>query len=525
MSKIITNEFRTKYNIDEDVCKSLDLMGYVKPMPVQDRVMEQVLGGHDLIVQSQTGSGKTAAFGIPIIHNLEVDENLPQVLVITPTRELAVQVCEELADIGRYKKIRCLPIYGKQPIHIQLRQLKQRVHVAVGTPGRIGDLIRKKHLNLEAIKYLVIDEADELLKRGFIDEVEAIISRVPSERTTLLFSATMPEEITSICEKYMERATRIEVESDQEPIDQIKQSWYEVSEDWKFLLLTRILDQQKPDSCIIFCKTRVKVDQLSDRLSRARFKCVSLHGDMAQKYRLRSISEFKDAKVPILVATDLAARGIHVDKLDLVVNYNVPQEDDSYVHRIGRTGRVGEKGEAITFVSEHDRKRWAEIIEFIGYKVPKGPDSLLADQSDSTKKPPRATHSQKEQSSESGKRVDKPKTTDKDSRGSAKSKEQNSSRGNDRNSKAKQPRNDKQHRDIMRIRINAGKKKKVRAGDILGALSNLPGITSEDIGIIDIQDGCSYIEVFNNKGQQVYDALPNTKVKGKDVTVKKVATK
>jgi ATP-dependent RNA helicase DeaD len=392
-------------------------------------------------------------------------------------------------------------------------------------------------LNLEAIKYLVIDEADELLKRGFIDEVEAIISRVPYDRTTLLFSATMPEAITSICNKYMENSTRIEVESDQEPIDQIKQSWYEVSDDWKFHLMIRLLDQQKPSSCIVFCKTRIKVDQLSDRLNKARYKCASLHGDMAQKYRLRSISEFKDGRVPILVATDLAARGIHVDKLDLVINYNVPQEDDSYVHRIGRTGRVGEKGEAITLVSEHDRKRWEEIQAFIGYQVPKGPDNMLSESSSTSrshsKKGPKmdesgmlvdeGRHNQNTTNKSSakvisGKDAKRDGRADKDRRRVKDERSRNVSRPNRQGAT-------KQHRDIMRIRINAGKKKKVRAGDILGAVSNLPGITSEDIGIIDIQDGCSYIEVFNNKGQLVYDALPNTKVKGKDVTVKKVVTK
>ncbi len=247
-----TNEFLKKYNIEPDVCKSLSLMGYNKPMPVQEKVIPHVLDGMDLIVQSNTGSGKTAAFGIPIVHEIELEETLPQVLVLTPTRELAVQICEELAEIGKYKKVRCLPIYGKQPIYIQLRQLKQRVHIAVGTPGRVSDLIKKKNLKLDAIKYLVIDEADELLKRGFWEEVEGIVKKIPLERSTLLFSATMPPQIEAICADYMRNPTRIEMESNQIPIDQIKQTWYEVSDDWKFKLLTNILDTLEPKKCMIF---------------------------------------------------------------------------------------------------------------------------------------------------------------------------------------------------------------------------------------------------------------------------------
>lgn len=475
-----TNEFRTKYNIDIDVCRSLDIMGYTRPTEVQDKVIQHILKGSDLIVKAQTGSGKTAAFGIPIINELEVEENLPQVLVLTPTRELAVQVCEEIAEIGKYKKIRSLPLYGKQAIHVQLRQLKQRVHVAVGTPGRVADLIRKKNLKLDAIKYLVIDEADELLKRGFLEEVEGIIKKLPSSRTTLLFSATMPLKIESICQEYMLNPIRIEVESNQIPIDQIKQSWYEVADDWKFKLLTNLLSELNPESCMIFCNTRTKVDQLAEKFKKGKYPCTALHGKMAQKYRLRAISDFKNGKVPYLIATDLVARGIHVDDLDLVINYNIPVDNENYIHRIGRTGRAGKKGEAISFVSSHDQKRWLEIQDSIGYKVPRGSDEKLL----------------KKEEIKQGKIKTNPKTRSK--------------------------KNEKRHTDITRIRITAGKKKKIRPGDILGAISNLPGVRSEDIGIIDIQDNCSFVEIFNNKGNIVLRELSKSTVKGKVVTVKMV---
>lgn len=479
MDKMTKNVFKDQFNISDEVCRALETMGYHQPMEVQARVIEDVQNGIDLIVRSKTGSGKTAAFGIPIVDMIETEENLPQVLVLTPTRELAVQVCEEMAEIGVYKMIRCLPIYGKQPIHIQLRQLKQRVHIIVGTPGRVADLIKRKNLKLEAIKYLVIDEADELLKRGFIDEVEGIIKRLPVERNTLLFSATMPDKIEAICNVYMHQPERIEVESEEEPIEEIKQTYLEVADDWKFMRLKEIIDTKNPYSCMIFCNTRAKVDQLISKLEIGHYSCTALHGAMAQNDRLRAIADFKEGQVQYLVCTDIAARGIHINKLDLVVNFNVPNEEENYVHRIGRTGRAGEKGEAITFVNVHDQRQWDVVQNFIGYKVPMNKEDYVTKVKENSK-----VNSQKK-SFEPKKRV-------------------------------------KKHEDITRIRINAGKKKKIRAGDILGAVSNLPGIQSEDIGIIDIQDTCSYIEIHNNKVDTVMIELAKTKVKGKTVTVKKM---
>ena len=477
MNNKTTNEFKMKYNISEEVCKGLNVLGYYKPTPVQGEVIPHILEEKDLIVQSQTGSGKTAAFGVPVVEQIDVDENLPQVLMLTPTRELAVQVCEEISNIGKYKKIRSLPIYGKQAIHVQLRQLKQRVHVVVGTPGRMADLIKKKHLKLDNIKYLVIDEADELLRRGFIEEVDGIINKIPTNPTTLLFSATIPEKIEDICSKYMTEPLRIEIKTDKVPINQINQKWYEVADDWKFLMLTKLVDNIKPDSCMVFCNTRRKADDVVKKLKQGKYSCAVLHGGLAQRDRLRAIDAFKNKDVNILVATDLAARGIHIDRLDLVINYNIPIDDENYVHRIGRTGRAGAKGEAISLVSVHDKKRWEEIQSYINYKVPKGNSDMLREVESPQKK-------------------------------NSKNKEQN--------------RRKKLHNDIDRIRINAGKKKKIRPGDVLGAVSNLPGIKSEDIGIIDIQDTCSYIEIFNKKGDIAMKGLEKTKVKGKKVTVKKI---
>jgi len=481
MNKPTENIFANKFGISDAVCKSLDIMGYHAPMPVQEQVIENVQKNQDLIVKSKTGSGKTAAFGIPIIDTLDVEENAPQVLVLTPTRELAVQICEELTNIGRYKMIRCLPLYGKQPLHIQLQQLKQRVHVAVGTPGRVADLIDRGNLKLDQIKYLVIDEADELLKTGFIDEIEDIIGQVPKQRTTMLFSATMPKQIKSICNNYMQNPVRIEIESDQAPIDEIKQSFFEISESQKYPKLKALILNLQPESCMIFCNTRAQVDEVADELQHDGISCAALHGAMDQKYRLKAINHFKEGDVTFLVATDLAARGIHIDHLDLVINYSIPYDTENYVHRIGRTGRAGEKGHAISFVCNEEYKSWDSVEEFIGYKVPKGSDKIFTE--NTHKKPV------------------------------------NPNRINER----KKELASKRHQDIGKLRINAGKKKKIRPGDVLGALSNLPGIESHDIGIIDIQDTCTYIEIHNNKINLVCSELAKTTVKGKIVTVKKVS--
>lgn len=469
-----TNDF-LKYGIEEDICNALDVLGYTKPMEVQEKVVPLVLAGKDLIVQSQTGSGKTAAFAIPICDQLILEENSPQVLVLTPTRELAVQVSEEIGHIGKFKKIRTLPVYGKQPVHIQIRQLNQRVHVVVGTPGRVSDLIARKHLDVSALRYLVIDEADELLKRGFIEEVEGIIKKLPSDKVTLLFSATMPEKIEAICSSYMNEPTRIEIESEVTTTDRIKQVWFEVSDDWKFNLMLKLIKAHQPHNCIIFCNTRDKADDMLQKLQRGKFNCGGLHGGMNQNDRLRIISSFKKGEITYLVATDLAARGLHVDRLDLVINYNVPLESENYVHRIGRTGRVNEDGLALSLVSEHEKTRWKELEKFLGYTIEKGDSDQLTQPTPEKK------------------------------------------------TKAPRPvglKSDQLNKDITRIRMNAGKNKKMRAGDILGAISQINGLTSEDIGIIDIQDSCSYVDILNKKGELVISELAKTTVKGKTVSVK-----
>ncbi|MBC7958829.1 MAG: DEAD/DEAH box helicase, partial [Vallitaleaceae bacterium] len=370
--------------------------------------------------------------------------------------------------------------HQRHPLRLQIRQLKQRVHVIVGTPGRVSDLITKKNLKVGNLKYLVIDEADELLNRGFIEEVEGILKKLPADKVTLLFSATMPEKIEAVCAKYMTEPTRLEILSETPTTEKIKQLWYDVADDWKFSLLLKLMKQHEPGSCIIFCNTRTKTEDLVGKLQTGRFNCAALHGGMNQSDRLRIISQFKNGEITYLVATDLAARGLHVDSLDLVINYNVPLETDFYVHRIGRTGRVNETGLALTFVSIHDLNRWNTLQKYLGYEVPLASVDNL------------------EQPTQKKAMPTQPK---------------------------QQPavaRKEQLNKDIMRLRLNGGKNKKMRPGDIMGAVSSISGILAEDIGIIDIQDSCSYVDILNKKGEIAYEGLLKTTVKGKEISVKKI---
>jgi len=474
--------------LSNSVKKSIEAIGYIEPTEVQVIAIPEVLNNVDLVVKAKTGSGKTAAFGIPLVDKLKVGVRTPQALILTPTRELAVQVSEEIALIGKYKKVRCLPIYGKQPLHIQVNQLKQRVHITVGTPGRVKDLINRGHLKLEEMTHLVIDEADELLNRGFLEDMREIIGALPTNRNTMLFSATMPEEIEKVCKDYMINPKWIDIKGDDDIPKDILHLGFEVAEEFKFNRLVNILQEVNPRNALIFCNTQRKVDKVHGLMRNAKLKAKTLHGGMNQRDRLRAMDAFKNNEIPFLVATDLAARGIHVDTLELVVNYDMPNDKENYVHRIGRTGRAGEKGLAISFMSQHDNKKIAEIEEYLGESIKRGHIDHVKDSIN------------KFSSQSNNKKVEKTKKEIvlKQIKGT----------------------NENKHKDIMKIRISIGKKKKVRPLDVVGAIGNIKGITPDDIGIVDIRNTCTYIDIFNNKGELVLDSL--TTVKGKNAKAVKI---
>lgn len=342
--------------------KSLKRMGFEEATPVQVETIPLSLENKDLIGQAQTGTGKTAAFGVPLIDKLDMDSNVIQGIVIAPTRELAVQVSEELYKIGYGKRARVLSIYGGQDINRQIRALKNHPQIIVGTPGRILDHINRKTIKLENIHTVVLDEADEMLNMGFIEDIEAILSKTPAERQTLLFSATMPAPIQRMAEKFMKDPQIVRVKTKEMTVPLIEQYYLEVQEKSKFDILTRLLDIQTPELAIVFGRTKRRVDELSEALNLRGYMAEGIHGDLSQAKRLSVLRKFKEGSIDVLVATDVAARGLDISGVTHVYNFDIPQDPESYVHRIGRTGRAGKEGVAMTFITPRE-KSYLGVVE------------------------------------------------------------------------------------------------------------------------------------------------------------------
>ena len=470
----------SNYALSKEVRRALTGLGYEHPTEVQGEVIPVALQKKDLVVKSQTGSGKTASFGIPLCEMVEWEENKPQALILTPTRELAAQVKEDITNIGRFKRIKATAVYGKSPFARQKLELKQKTHIVVGTPGRVLDHIEKGTFSLERLKYLVIDEADEMLNMGFIDQVEAIIDELPTDRMTMLFSATLPEDVENLSHTYMKSPTHIEIKASGITTDKIEHILLEVREEEKFSLLQDITTLENPDSCIIFCRTQENVDHVFRQLKRSGYPCDKIHGGMIQEDRFAVMNDFKRGKFRYLVATDVAARGIDIENITHVINYDIPLEKESYVHRTGRTGRAGNSGKAITFVTPYEERFLVEIEEYIGFEIQK----IEAPSKEELAK---------------GKAAFEDKINAKPIMKKEKSAGLN--------------------KDIMKLYFNGGKKKKIRAVDFVGTIAKIPGVTADDIGIITIQDNVSYVDILNGKGPLVLKVMKNTTIKGKQLKV------
>ena len=439
-----------------------------------------MLFNKDLIVKSQTGTGKTGAFVIPLCEKVKWEENDPQVLILAPTRELAIQIGEDVKNIGRYKRIKGVSVYGKAPFKDQAQELKGKTHIVIGTPGRVLDHIDRGTFNTSNIKYLVIDEADEMLNMGFIRQVEGVIRRIPKKRVTMLFSATIPEEIQELCSKHLKRPVNIEVQSSGPVVDKIENILFRVKGEEKLKYLRMLLAKEKPETAVIFCRTKENVDVEYDYLKSLGYSVDKIHGGMLQKDRISTMERFKKGDFRILVATDIASRGIDVEGITHVINVDVPLEKEAYVHRIGRTARAGKSGKAITFVTPYEDRFLNDIEEYIGFKIPeKSLEEIVLD----------------EKLLESEENVLKKKAKKKDSKGKNINKE------------------------ITKLYFNGGKKKKIRAVDFVGTISNIEGVSSDDIGIIEIGDMGSYVEILNGKGKLVLEKLKDSTIKGKKLKV------
>ncbi|QHZ45030.1 DEAD/DEAH box helicase [Bacillus sp. NSP9.1] len=478
MSKTSFKSFR----LSGDIVKALDHLRYKHPTAVQSEVIPAVLKSRDVIVKAQTGSGKTAAFGIPVCELSDWGENKPQALVLTPTRELAAQVKEDLINIGRYKRIKVAAVYGKSSFERQKTELKQKCHVVVGTPGRLLEHIEKGTLPLEKLQYLIIDEADEMLNMGFIDQVEAIIRHLPDERLTMLFSATFPEDVEHLADQYMKNPLKIEIKASGMTTADIDHALIIVNEHDKFSLLRDVLITENPDSCIMFCRTQEHVNELHRRLAGLGYPCMKIHGGMSQEERFAVMNRFRRGAFRYLIATDVAARGIDIENMTHVINYDLPLDKESYVHRTGRTGRAGSRGKAVTFATPSEKNIVAEIEDYIGLAIPviEAPSkkevaqAKAAFQQNINKKP-----------------------------------------------ELKKDKSESLNQAIMKLYFNGGKKKKLRAVDFVGTIAKIDGVSAEDIGIITIQEQCSFVEILNGKGPLVLNAMKETTVKGKLLKVHK----
>ncbi|GIU03636.1 ATP-dependent RNA helicase DeaD [Shewanella sp. c952] len=349
--------------LSEPLLRALDELGYEKPTPIQAASIDPLMAGKDILGQAQTGTGKTGAFALPLLNSIDPNTNSPQILVLAPTRELAVQVAEAFGSYAKFMKgLHVLPIYGGQSMHQQLNALRRGPQIIVGTPGRVMDHMRRGTLKLESLKAMVLDEADEMLKMGFIDDIEWILEHTPKQRQLALFSATMPEQIKRVANKYLSEPVHVKIAATTTTVETIEQRFVQVSQHNKLEALVRVLEVEKTEGIIIFVRTRNSCVELAEKLEARGYASSPLHGDMNQQARERAVDQLKRGKLDIIIATDVAARGLDVERIGHVVNYDIPYDTEAYVHRIGRTGRAGRTGMAILFVT-HREMRMLRTIE------------------------------------------------------------------------------------------------------------------------------------------------------------------
>lgn len=365
--------------ISGPIQRAITEMGFEEASPIQEKAIPIALAGKDILGQAQTGTGKTAAFAIPALERIDVNKNHVQALVIAPTRELAIQVSEEMSRLAQYMGIRIVPIYGGQSIDRQIKALKKPPHVITGTPGRLLDHIQRKTLRLDRISMVVLDEADEMLDMGFIEDIERILSETPKQKQTMLFSATMPRPIQNLAERFMVDPELIKIKAKEVTSPSVEQNYYEVPERQKFDVLCRLLDMENPELAIIFGRTKKRVDELVDALNQRGYLAEGLHGDLSQRQRDVVMKKFREGSVEVLVATDVAARGIDVTGVTHVYNFDIPQGPESYVHRIGRTGRAGKTGVATTFVTPREMGSLRSIEQASKGKIHRKPIPTLAE--------------------------------------------------------------------------------------------------------------------------------------------------
>ena len=515
-------------NISDKIKRAINYMGFEEASAIQAQAIPLIMQGKDVIGQAQTGTGKTAAFGIPLLEKIDPKLKKPQAIILCPTRELAIQVAEEIRTIGKFLPgIKILPIYGGQDISRQIRSLASGAQIIVGTPGRVMDHLRRHTIKTPNIHTVVLDEADEMLNMGFREDIETILTDVPTDRQTVLFSATMPKPILNITKKFQNSAEHIKVVKRELTVPNIEQFYYEVRPKNKDEVLTRLLDIYSPKLSVVFCNTKRQVDSLVTTLLGRGYFAAAIHGDLKQEQRDRVMRGFRSGKTDILIATDVAARGIDVDDVEAVFNYDLPQDDEYYVHRIGRTGRAGRTGHSFTFVSGKEVYRLKEIERFCKTKIyaQKTPSigdvknikihSILNDMDDLIAKEDLTNmvntieHHLRDTdytALDLAAAFLKFQTTSRDT-----------SDGETGDFKvidtgAKDP-------NMVRLFLNIGKKQKAKPGDLLGAIAGESDIPGDSIGAIDMFDNYSFVEVPTENTKKVLKAMKGAKIKGKAIAI------
>jgi ATP-dependent RNA helicase DeaD len=568
-----SNEFQT-LGISAPVLKAVQNLGYEQPSPIQAQSIPILLGGKNLLGTAQTGTGKTAAFALPLLSNIDPQQKTPQILVLTPTRELAIQVAEAFQSYAKHiKGFNVLPIYGGADIGGQLRGLKRGAQVVVGTPGRMLDHLKRKSLNLSQVKSLVLDEADEMLRMGFIDDVEMILSKTPAESQRALFSATMPAAIKRVADKYLGDAQQVRIQSKTQTVERIKQQYITVKAHQKMDALTRVLEVEQFDGMIIFVRTKSSTVDIADRLQARGFSSAALNGDLSQAIRERTIGKLKRGQIDVVVATDVAARGLDVERISHVINFDIPYDNESYVHRIGRTGRAGREGNAILFITPKETRLLRSIEKttkstIAPLTMPSNAQvsdqriQQFTEQLSKTLETPRLDkfremivkyveendldmadvaaaltyENQKERplfpkldnivaprQDNSGKNRDRDRNRDRDGKNRERKGKDNFSKDTPRNPRAKSERiirdEDGNVVPMLTYRLEVGKNDSVEPSNIVGAIANEADISSQYIGQIILHDEYSTVDLPDGMPDDVFKTLKKARVRSKALNI------
>ena len=517
-------------NIDERILRAIEDMGFEETSPIQTQAIPAVCEGIDVVGQAQTGTGKTAAYTIPMLMKIDPQIKKPQAIVLCPTRELAVQVAEEIRKLAKYMSdIKVLPVYGGQEIVRQIKSLKTGVQIIVGTPGRVMDHMRRKTVKFDNINMVILDEADEMLDMGFREDMETILTETPEDRQTVMFSATMPKAIMDIARNFQKDARIIKVVRKELTVSNIEQFYYEVRPKNKTEVLCRLIDIYNPRLSVVFCNTKRQVDELISELKGRGYFADGIHGDMKQQQRDRVMDDFRSGKVDILIATDVAARGIDVDDVDMVLNYDIPQDEEYYVHRIGRTGRAGRSGMALSFISGKEVYKLKDIERYCKTKILAKPVPSLDDVKNT--KLDNMFDKIRQTIEEGGltdmvnlveEHVNQEEYTSMDMAAALLKMLIGDTLDREDEVEEFHFDTDKDDSRMVRLFINIGKKDKIKPANILGAIAGESGMPGKLVGAIDMMDNYTFVDVPAIHAEKILKAMnDNVQIKGRRVNVEK----